>query len=102
MFLTMLSTNRKKVPQLVESIVKNITEIYGAGYQYEYKPGNPSFFNNPELTSAMTPTLVRLLGKDKVVEWKPQMIAEDFAFLARKAPGLSFFLGVRAPGQPAR
>ena len=49
----------------------------------------------------MTPTLVRLLGKDKVVEWKPQMIAEDFAFLARKAPGLYFFLGVRGPGQPA-
>jgi len=98
---TLSEANRKKVPQLVESIVKNITEIYGAGYQYEYKPGNPSVFNNPELTSAMTPTLVRLLGKDKVVEWKPQMIAEDFAFLARKAPGLYFFLGVRAPGQPA-
>ena len=98
---TLSEANRKKVQQLVESIVKNITEIYGAGYQYEYKPGNPSVFNNPELTSAMTPTLVRLLGKDKVVEWKPQMIAEDFAFLARKAPGLYFFLGVRAPGQPA-
>ena len=98
---TLSETNRKKVPQLVESIVKNITEIYGAGYEYEYKPGNPAVFNNPELTSAMTPTLVRLLGKDKVVEWKPQMIAEDFAFLARKAPGLYFFLGVRGPGQPA-
>jgi len=98
---TLSEANRKKVPQLVESIVKNITEIYGAGYQYEYKPGNPSVFNNPELTSAMMPTFVRLLGKDKVVEWKPQMIAEDFAFLARKAPGLYFFLGVRGPGQPA-
>ena len=98
---TLSEANRKKVPQLVESIVKNITEIYGAGYEYEYKPGNPAVFNNPELTSAMTPTLVRLLGKDKVVEWKPQMIAEDFAFLARKAPGLYFFLGVRGPGQPA-
>ena len=98
---TLSEANRKKVPQLVESIVKNITEIYGAGYQYEYKPGNPSVFNNPELTSAMMPTFVRLLGKDRVVEWKPQMIAEDFAFLARKAPGLYFFLGVRGPGQPA-
>jgi amidohydrolase len=49
----------------------------------------------------MTPTLVQLLGKDKVVEWKPQMIAEDFAFLAKKAPGFYFFLGVRGPGLPA-
>jgi amidohydrolase len=98
---TLSETNRKKIPLLMESVVKNITEIYGAGYQYEYKPGNPSVFNNPELAAAMTPTLVRLLGKDKVVEWKPQMIAEDFAFLARKAPGFYFFLGVRAPGQAA-
>jgi metal-dependent amidase/aminoacylase/carboxypeptidase family protein len=27
------------------------------------------------------------------------MIAEDFAFLARKAPGLYFFLGVKSPAQ---
>jgi len=98
---TLSETNRKKVPRLIESIVKNITEIYGAGYEYEYKPGNPSVFNNPELTAAMMPTLVRLLGKDRVVDWKPQMIAEDFAFLARKAPGLYFFLGVKGPGLTA-
>ena len=52
---TLSEANRKKVRQLVESIVKNITEIYGAGYRFEYKPGNPSVFNNPELASAMTP-----------------------------------------------
>jgi amidohydrolase len=98
---TLSEANRKKVPQLMESVIKNITEIYGAGYRYEYEPGNPSVFNNRELAAAMTPTLVRLLGQDKVVEWKPQMIAEDFAFLARKAPGFYFFLGVRGPNQPA-
>ena len=98
---TLSEANRKRIPQLMESVVKNITQIYGAGYQCEYEPGNPSVFNNPELAAAMTPTLVGLLGKDKVVEWKPQMIAEDFAFLARKAPGFYFFLGVRGPGQAA-
>lgn len=98
---TLSEANQKKIRGLMESVVRNITGIYGAGYEFEYKPGNPSVFNNPELAAALTPTLVRLLGKDKVVEWKPQMIAEDFAFLARKAPGFYFFLGVRGPGQPA-
>jgi amidohydrolase len=98
---TLSEANQKKVRGLMESVVRNITGIYGAGFEFEYKPGNPSVFNSPELAAAMTPTLVRLLGKDKVVEWKPQMIAEDFAFLARKAPGFYFFLGVRGPGQPA-
>ncbi len=98
---TLSEANQKKIRGLMESVVRNITGIYGAGCEFEYKPGNPSVFNNPELAAAMTPALVRLLGKDKVVEWKPQMIAEDFAFLARKAPGFYFFLGVRGPGQPA-
>jgi amidohydrolase len=98
---TLSEANQRKVRALMESVVKNITAAYGAGYEFEYKTGNPSVFNNPELAAAMTPTLVQLLGKDKVVEWKPQMIAEDFAFLAKKAPGFYFFLGVRGPGQPA-
>jgi len=98
---TLSEANQRRVRALMESVVKNITAVYGASYEFEYKPGNPSVFNNPELAAAMTPALVELLGKDKVVEWKPQMIAEDFAFLARKAPGFYFFLGVRGPGQPA-
>ncbi len=98
---TLSEANRKKIAALIEGVVKGITGIYGAAYQCEYEQGYPSVFNNPELTAAMMPTLVGLLGKDKVVAWKPQMIAEDFAFLARKTPGLYFFLGVRGPGQPA-
>ncbi|MBP1660577.1 MAG: Amidohydrolase family protein [Candidatus Aminicenantes bacterium] len=98
---TLSEANQKKIRQLMESVVRNIAAIYGASCDFEYVQGNPSVFNNPELASAMTPALVQLLGKDKVVEWKPQMIAEDFAFLARKAPGFYFFLGVRGPGQAA-
>ena len=90
---------RRRIPAMMEAIVKNITQTYGAGYEFEYKPLCPSVYNNPELAAAMTPTLVRLLGKDRVLEWKPQMIAEDFSFFARKTPGFYFFLGVRSPGQ---
>ena len=96
---TLSETNHKKIPVLMESIVRNITGMYGADCQFEYKEALPSVFNNPELVAAMAPTLIKLLGKDKTLEWKPQMIAEDFAFLARKAPGFYFFLGVKSPAQ---
>jgi amidohydrolase len=96
---TLSETNQRKVRQLMESVVRNVTEIYGADYQYEYIEGNPSVFNNPELAAAMTPTLAKLLGKDRIAAWKPQMIAEDFSFLARKVPGFYFFLGVKNPAQ---
>jgi amidohydrolase len=98
---TLSEAGQKRVRGLMESVVKNITGIYGAAHEFEYKPGNPAVFNNPELVAAMTPTLTKLLGKDRLVAWKPQMISEDFSFLARKAPGLYFFLGVKNPAQPA-
>lgn len=91
--------NRRKIPPLMEAIVKGVCEMYGAAYQFEYKPVNPSVYNNPELAATMTPTLVRLLGKDKVLEWKPQLIAEDFSFFAQKIPGFYFFLGAKSPTQ---
>jgi len=97
---TLSEAGQKRVRSLMEGVVKSVTGIYGAGYEFEYKVGNPSVFNNPELAAAMTPTLTRLLGKDKLVAWKPQMIAEDFAFFAKKVPGLYFFLGVKNPAQP--
>lgn len=96
---TLSETNHKKIPLLMESIVRNIAGMYGAEGQFEYKEALPSVFNNPELAAAMAPTLIKLLGKDKTLVWKPQMIAEDFAFLARKAPGFYFFLGVKNPAQ---
>jgi amidohydrolase len=96
---TLSETNHKKIPVLMESIVRNITGMYGADCQFEYKEALPSVFNNPELAAAMAPTLIKLLGKDKTLIWKPQMIAEDFAYLARKAPGFYFFLGVKNPAQ---
>jgi amidohydrolase len=98
---TLSEAGQKRVRSLMESVVKNVTGIYGADYELEYKTGNPSVFNNPELAAAMAPTLARLVGKDKLVPWKPQMIAEDFAFYARKVPGLYFFLGVKDPSRPA-
>jgi amidohydrolase len=91
--------NRKKIPPLMEAIVKGIAEMHGATYEFEYKPAFPSVYNNPELAVAMAPTLAKLLGKDKVLEWKPQLIAEDFSFFARKTPGFYFFLGVKSPAQ---
>jgi amidohydrolase len=92
--------NRGKIQPLMEGIVKGICEMHGAAGEFEYKPGLPSVYNNPELAATMAPTLVKLLGKDKVFEWKPQLIAEDFSFFAQKIPGFYFFLGVRGPGQP--
>jgi len=89
--------NRKKIPEIMENVLKNITAAHGAAYEFEYENLTPSVYNNPELTAAMIPTLTKLLGEDRVREWKPQMVAEDFSAFARKVPGLYLFLGVKDP-----
>jgi len=93
--------NRKKIPQVMESLVKNIAAGFGASTTFDYRPSNPSVYNNPELAQTMLPTLVRVLGRDRVQEFKPQLVAEDFAYYAQRIPGFFFFLGVRTPGQPS-
>ena len=91
--------NRRKIPQLMESVVKNISQAFGATASLDYRPSNPSVFNHPEFGETMRPTLVEVLGKDKVLPFTPQMVAEDFSYYAQKIPGFYFFLGVRTPGQ---
>ncbi|MDH4197472.1 MAG: amidohydrolase, partial [Candidatus Aminicenantes bacterium] len=93
--------NRKKIPQVMESLVKNITAGYGASSSFDYRSLNPAVYNNPELAQTMLPTLVKVLGRDRVSDLKPQMVAEDFAYFGQKIPAFFFFLGVRTPGQPS-
>jgi len=89
--------NRKKIPALMEALVKNITEAYGGSYVLDYRPLVPAVQNNPDLGRMMLPTLVKALGKDHVLDLKPQMVSEDFSQYAQRIPGFFFFLGVRSP-----
>ncbi len=98
---TVSETNHKKVQALMESIVGRIAGIYGAVGEVEYKQDLPSVYNHPELAAAMLSTVEKLLGKDKVLPWKPQMIAEDFSLFSQKIPAFYFFLGVKSPAQAA-
>ena len=91
--------NRKKIPQFMENIVKGISQSFGGTATLDYRPVLPSVFNHVEFGETMLPTLIGVLGKDKVLPFPPQMISEDFSFYAQKIPGFFFFLGVKTPGQ---
>lgn len=57
--------------------------------------GNVPTMNDAELTRASVPALVRVCGKEKVLEVKPQMGAEDFSVFAARVPGLYVKIGTR-------
>jgi amidohydrolase len=56
--------------------------------------------NDPALVGRMLPSLHRVAGSDGVIESRPEMGAEDFAFFAQRVPGFYFFLGARPPEIP--
>jgi len=96
---TLSDRNRKKIPQLMENIVKGITHSFGADYTFSYRKGPPSLYNHPELAKIMLPTLLKVLGEEHVKELNPQMVAEDFSYYCQEIPGFYFFLGVKNPAQ---
>lgn len=94
-------TNRRRIPQIMESVVKGITQSFGATSTFDYRQTLPSVYNHPEFGETMLPTLIGILGKDQVLPLQPQMVAEDFSFYGQKIPGFFFFLGVKSPSQSA-
>ncbi len=96
---TLSKSNREKIPQLMENIVKGATHSFGADYTFSYKKGAPSLYNHPELAKIMLPTLLKVLGEEHVKELSPQMVAEDFSYYCQEIPGFYFFLGVKNPDQ---
>jgi amidohydrolase len=56
----------------------------------------PIVYNDPALTTRMTPTL-RRVSDQKLFEARPRTLAEDFARFQQKVPGMFFYLGINRP-----
>lgn len=79
-----------------------VVEPLGGSYELVLKEGFPVTYNDPDLTALVRAAAVSLLGEAQVREVPPEMGAEDFSFLAQRAPGCYFHLGIRTPGEPPR
>jgi metal-dependent amidase/aminoacylase/carboxypeptidase family protein len=64
--------------------------------------GYATTVNDPALTERMAPSLARVVGTDRLRLNPRATGAEDFSFLAQRAPGLFFFVGVTPQGVDPR
>ncbi|MBT8132362.1 MAG: amidohydrolase [Gammaproteobacteria bacterium] len=87
-----------QIEQRIDDILAGLTEAAGASYEFVYERQNPFVNNDPALAARAREVLIKTLGKDHVLDGKPAMVAEDFAWFAREIPGFYFRLGVVAPG----
>jgi amidohydrolase len=87
---------RADVKTRMERTIKGVAEAHGTTATLRFSSdGNPPTMNDAALTRASVASLERVYGKERVLEVKPQMPAEDFAWLAERVPGLYVKLGVR-------
>jgi amidohydrolase len=84
---------RKKVPELMERVVKGVTEAHGATYEFEYQFGYRPVINDEEVTRVMEETVREVFGEETLEMVRPNMGGEDFSALQQKAPGTFFWVG---------
>jgi amidohydrolase len=84
---------RKRVPELMERIVRGITEAHRASYEFEYQFGFRPVVNDEETTRAIVDTVREVFGEEALEIVRPTLGGEDFSALQQKAPGTFFWVG---------
>jgi amidohydrolase len=92
-FRTVDETWRYAAHQKIAAIAGNVAAAMGGTCDVEIICGYPSLYNDPRLTGELEIAAIAYLGKDNVTTTDPMMIAEDFAYYGRSAPGCFYFLG---------
>ena len=72
-----------------------VARALGGDFELKFKPGYPSMYNDPAVAAVIRSSTTALAGADILEPGTPQMGAEDFAYMSRKAPGAMFMLGAR-------
>jgi amidohydrolase len=86
---------RDRVHRRIREIAEHTAAANGATVTVEIpmSASYPVTFNDPDLTAAMLPSLVRAAGEGNVELVDAETGAEDFSFFANEVPGFYFFVG---------
>lgn len=81
--------------QLIEEVEKSlaVARALGGDYRIEIERGYPAGYNDPKVTGWLTGTISDLVGAQAIDSTRSGMGAEDFSYMAQRAPGAMFMLG---------
>lgn len=83
---------REKLWEEVERVF-TLSEALGGSYEFQLVKGYPPLSNDSEVNGWLRKTAVELAGEEQVINAEFGMGGEDFAYMAREAPGAMFMLG---------
>lgn len=84
---------RDRVPELMERVVKGVTEAHGAEYDFAYDKGYRPVINDQAVTKVVEELAKDLFGEAAIDHMAPSMVGEDFSAYQQKAPGTFIFVG---------
>ena len=84
---------RRRIPELMERIIKGICDAHGAGYDFVIERGYRPVINDAAICARLERVVNRTFGPDVLLPTRPTMGGEDFSAYQQKAPGVFAFIG---------
>jgi metal-dependent amidase/aminoacylase/carboxypeptidase family protein len=81
------------IKQKLQNLANGFEESFGAKITIKYTLEVPCLFNTSSIHEKLKPVLVDCFGAENIIQVKPLMGGEDFAFIANKIPSMFYFLG---------
>ena len=94
---------RQQAIDNLKSMAEHIAAANGATVETQIPVGdsNPVLINNPALSARVRTSIGKAIGEDHVIDAKPWMASEDFAYFANEVPSVYFWVGSTPVGQDA-
>ncbi len=93
---------RETLLHRLHQLLVGLTGAAGASYDLTRATLYPVLRNDPSLVQRALQLWRTHFAPADLVEMRPVLGSEDFAFFAQQVPGFYFFLGTRGPGQDAQ
>jgi amidohydrolase len=84
----------------VREVATGVASALRAKARIEFDMSYPPSVCDPAMAEHLAASARSLLGPEAVLESRPEMGAEDFAFVLQKVPGAMLWLGVKHPSWP--
>ncbi|WP_455539477.1 M20 family metallopeptidase [Terrisporobacter sp.] len=86
---------RKEVPNMMNKIINNIADGYGAKASLDYDFILPATINDEYCSNLAEKSAEKIVGKKGVIKFEKITGSEDFSYYMEKAPGALAFVGCK-------
>lgn len=86
---------QKKLPGMIERVIKSTCEAYRASYELDYYTDIPATINDKYCSEIAEESVKKILGEKGVIHYEGTPGGEDFSYFLEKFPGIYAFIGCR-------